>query len=261
MKRRLHLALALAPLLLLFLPAQAGADSPFASIGFNDSAHVVTLAIPSSPCRTDHRTTACDWTLSVDEPDVAGRPMVATATGTSGLLSVAYPALCGLIQADALVGPPLRKEVGHRHEINTCDCPSPLGTTWPSVVQGIVPVHAHAPQGIYFGEVNDQWTLHATHHGESGQVFSGTITTDGTFAHLAGLKLEGDDRFSQVAPGEIQFRFVNRGYLDGITFVSTCASHVTLDPIVNDSPATPGQIFLGPALAHATSNPVTLTRS
>ena len=261
MKRRLHLALALAPLLLLFLPAQAGADSQFAGLGFNDNAHVVTLAIPSSPCRSDHKAIACNWTLSVDEPDVAGQPVVGTATGTTGVLSVTYPAFCGLLQADALVGPPQRKEVGHRHVINTCDCPSPLGSTWPSVVEGTSPVHGHFPQGIYLSEENDEWTLHVTHPGGSGQVFTGTITTDGTFSHLEGLKLEGDDRFTQVAPGEIQFRFVNRGFLDGISFLSTCASHVTLDPIINGSPATPSQIFLGPALTHPTSNPVTLTQT
>lgn len=261
MKRRLHLALALAPLVLLFMPAQAGADSQFASLGFNDTAHVVTLAVPSTPCRSDHKAIACTWTLSVNEPDVAGQPVVGTATGTAGVLSVTYPAFCGRIQADALVGPPQRKEVGYRHLINTCDCPSPMGSTWPSVIQGTAPVHAHATQGVYLSEVNNEWRLFATHRGGSGQVFSGTITTDGSFTQLGSMKFEGHDRFTQVAPGEIQFRFVNRGYLDGVSFVTTCASHLTLDSIVNGSPATTSQIFLGPTLTHSTSNPVTFTRS
>jgi hypothetical protein len=248
MKRRLHLALALIPVLLVFMPAQAGADPQFASLAFNDSAHVVT-------------TVACNWTLLVNEPDVAGQPVIGMATGTAGVLRVTYPAFCGRIQADALVGPPQRKEVGYRHEINTCDCPTPPASTWPSVLEGAPPVHAHSPQGIYLGEVNDKWTLYATHRGGSGQVFGGTVTTDGTFAQLESIKFEGHDRVTQVAPDEVQFRFVNRGYLDGISFVVGCASHLTLDSVVNGSPAETSQIYLGPTLTHSTSNPMTFTRS
>ena len=80
--------------------------------------------IPTPGCRPDGNTVACQWELVVNEPAVPGQPVVGMATGTSGVLQVPYPSFCGVIQADAMVGPPERLEVGHRHLINTCDCPS-----------------------------------------------------------------------------------------------------------------------------------------
>lgn len=123
MKKLGLLALALLPVSLLALPAPAAADMRL-QLRFNDNAHVVTMAIPTSSCRPDHKTTTCTWGLFVNEPFAPGQPVVGMAIGASGVLSVAYPAFCGVLQADAVVLPPLRKIVGHRHLINTCACPS-----------------------------------------------------------------------------------------------------------------------------------------
>jgi hypothetical protein len=260
MRRWLGPALAVVTLLLVAQPTPAGAaDSQFVHIKFDDQARMVTMTIPTPACRQSVRATPCNWELFVDEPDAAGQPVVGTAFGASGVLSVPYPSLCGVLQADALVGPPARRVLGYRHALNTCDCASPL-TPWPSAVTNNALVHPHYPEGMYLGEVNNEWTLYATHKGASGQVFSGTITTDGTFTALDKMKFEGHDRASQIAPNEIQFRFVNRGYLDGISFVSSCASQATFDLSINGSSAPPGQVFLGPNRAPATSNPVTFTR-
>ncbi|HEV3281452.1 MAG TPA: hypothetical protein VG032_07585 [Acidimicrobiales bacterium] len=263
MRRWLGPALAVVTLLLVAQPTPAGAaDSQFVHIKFDDQARMVTMTLPTSPCRQSARFTRCNWVLFVDEPDMPGQPVVGTATGTSGVLSVPYPSVCdhvGRLQADALVGPPLRKMVGYRHGLlSTCHCaPS---SPWPNAVTGAPTVHLHYPQGIYVGEVNNDWTLYATHPGSSGQVFSGTITTDGTFSGLSRLKLEHVDRASQTAPNAIQFRFVNGGYLDGINFASNDACHATFNLSINGSAAPPGQIFLGPTRAPATSSPMTLTR-
>ena len=67
---------------------------------------------------------ACTWELVVNEPFVPGQPVVGAVFGTSGVLHVSYPPFCGVIQADAFVGPPPRREVGYQHQINTCTCPS-----------------------------------------------------------------------------------------------------------------------------------------
>ncbi len=117
------LGLAAVPLSLAFSTQVANADS-HAQINFDDIGRVVTLTIPTPPCRPDHQSIACTWELFVNEPDVPGQPVVGEVYGTSGVLSVNYPAFCGVIQADAIVGPPPRFEVGYRHQIENCGCPS-----------------------------------------------------------------------------------------------------------------------------------------
>lgn len=96
------LGLAAVPLSLAFSTQVANADS-HAQINFDDIGRVVTLTIPTPPCRPDHQSIACTWELFVNEPDVPGQPVVGEVYGTSGVLSVNYPAFCGVIQADAIV--------------------------------------------------------------------------------------------------------------------------------------------------------------
>ena len=122
------LAITLLVTLLVASPTPVGAAGPhFATSNFADQAHMVTLAIPTPACRHVAHTTSCNWELFVDEPDQPGRPVVGAVFGTSGVLSVPYPTSCGVLQADALVvGSPPHKEVGYRHQINTCHCLRPL---------------------------------------------------------------------------------------------------------------------------------------
>ena len=118
------LGLAVVPLALALTTHGADADVNHAVIHFDDPGRVVTLTIPTPPCRPDQHTIVCQWELLVNEPFVPGQPIVGEVFGTSGVLYVPYPAFCGVIQADAMVGPPQRREVGFRHLINTCTCPS-----------------------------------------------------------------------------------------------------------------------------------------
>ena len=121
------LAITLLVVLLLARPTSAGAADPqFAHIKFVDQTHMVTLTIPTPACRHVAHTTSCQWELFVNEPDQPGHPVVGAVFGTSGVLSVPYPTSCGALQADALVGSPPHKEVGFRHQINTCHCIRPL---------------------------------------------------------------------------------------------------------------------------------------
>jgi hypothetical protein len=100
----------------------------FARIKFSDAAGQVTLKLPTS-CQS------CTWMLSVDEPQAPGQPVVGTAIGTvdttSGVLTVAYPSgFCGVIQADAFLGPaPWDLRVGHKRTIKTDPCTTTTTTT------------------------------------------------------------------------------------------------------------------------------------
>jgi hypothetical protein len=118
-KRTIALGIAILLTLVLGSAPPAGART-FAKIRFH--ADHVTLTIPKPSCRPTHGTTSCQWTLAVTEN--LG-PVTGRATGTAGSLSVPYPAnYCGVIHAAAIVGPPMRKEVGHKTTIGgTCTTP------------------------------------------------------------------------------------------------------------------------------------------
>jgi len=117
------LAMILMLLLLSAVPTPAGAEgTQFVHVKFVDQARMVTLTIPTPACKHSAHAAPCVWELFVDEPDVPGQPVFGAVSGTSGVLSVPYPTLCGVLQADALVGSPPRKAVGYRHVINACGC-------------------------------------------------------------------------------------------------------------------------------------------
>ena len=88
-------------------------------IRFWNTYDVVTLAVPvrCPPSKPSH----CVWYLVVNEPDIPAQTLVGEASGTSGILQVHYPSdFCGVIQADAEVGPaPLLFFVGHKMDIQT----------------------------------------------------------------------------------------------------------------------------------------------
>ena len=96
-----------------------------AVITFDDSAHQVTLQIPSPACPTTQPT--CQWKFFLNEPKLSVD--VNTVYGTSGTLTLAYPPnFCGVIQADAYVGPPWVPKRGWQHKIEDCTSAT-TGTT------------------------------------------------------------------------------------------------------------------------------------
>ena len=110
--------------------------SQFVIVKFLPSLHEVTLTIPTPPCK--HGPPGCVWRLWVNEPFAPGAPVLGSATGTSGVLTVTYPStVCGTVQGDASVtlqadvsvgGQVWRYKVGHRMTI-PCTPTSP--TTHP----------------------------------------------------------------------------------------------------------------------------------
>ena len=82
--------------------SRASASPTSAVITFDDMARQVTLQIPDPPC--DVSEPGCVWKFFLNEPKVSVD--VATVYGSTGTLSIPYPSnFCGIIQADAYVGP------------------------------------------------------------------------------------------------------------------------------------------------------------
>jgi hypothetical protein len=107
--------------------ASASGRGAFPIIKFWPTDKVVTLQIPSPPCRGEHLP-GCVWMLTVNEPNVPAQTLVGTAQGTSGILTIAYPKdFCGVIQADAAVGPAhWSLVIGHRATIQTAEVCDPV---------------------------------------------------------------------------------------------------------------------------------------
>lgn len=188
-RRRVAAVVVLGLGLLLLTAGVASAASPggeVAMITFHDDSNVVTLAIPPL-CPMAHP--QCVWQLFVNEPDVPGQTIVSAVTGASGVLTVAYPAnFCGVIQADALVGPaPWRLIFGHQRAIQTgnCSCPTATatGTTpspQPAAVTGATPVTSATRPARPMRQsrsARPAWAGHRSHRARLTAATSTTTTT------------------------------------------------------------------------------------
>lgn len=118
---------------ILVIVGTASASTPighFPTIRFWNSYKVVTMDVPERAwCpKTEPY---CEWQLFVDEPDIPSQTVVGTATGTSGVLTVHYPPdFCGVLQADAIVGPsPWLLQFGRRHMVKDGSCGTTTTTT------------------------------------------------------------------------------------------------------------------------------------
>ncbi len=128
---------------LLAASTTAGAAGPGAVITFDDANNVVTLQIPNPPCPTTEP--GCVWKFFLNEPKVSVD--VATVYGTSGTLTLAYPAnFCGVIQADAYIGPtangPWTPQRGWQHSLADDCTPAPTPIPPSSPVQPVPPPDA-----------------------------------------------------------------------------------------------------------------------
>jgi hypothetical protein len=105
-------------------------------ITFNDAAQQGTLTIPTPACPTSQPD--CQWKFFLNEPKLSVD--VATVFGTSGVLTLDYPKdFCGVIQADAYVGPPFVAKRGFQHTIEDCTTPTTTTTTEPPTTTTTAP--------------------------------------------------------------------------------------------------------------------------
>jgi LPXTG-motif cell wall-anchored protein len=137
MKRIILAVVAVFCLLVAFAPRSAWAapsSSAYPVITFDDAAHQAELTIPTPACATTQPT--CEWKFFLNEPKLSVD--VATIYGTSGTLVIPYPPnFCGVIQADAYVGPPWVAKRGFQHTIADC---TPTPTSLPAPSPTTVPV-------------------------------------------------------------------------------------------------------------------------
>jgi hypothetical protein len=118
--------LAMIPVTFGSVTSGGAADPSPSRITFDDAAQQVTFTIPAPPCAPGQE--GCKWMLFVNEPKVAGKPVVGSVTGTTGALTVNYPPnFCGVLQADALTGPPYNRVYGLLHTVKGSNC-APIST-------------------------------------------------------------------------------------------------------------------------------------
>jgi hypothetical protein len=119
--------------------AWSASDNPSAPvITFDDAGHQAQLTIPTPACPASQP--GCEWKFFLNEPKLSVD--VATVYGTSGTLTIPYPKdFCGVIQADAYVGPPWVAKRGWQHTISDCT-PTPPTTVLPGPPVTAPPVTA-----------------------------------------------------------------------------------------------------------------------
>jgi hypothetical protein len=107
-----------------------------AVIIFDDAAQQAELIIPTPACPTSQPD--CQWKFFLNEPKL--HVDVATVYGTSGTLTIPYPEnFCGVIQADAYVGPPWVAKRGFQHTIDNCEPPTTTTTTTKPITPIVTP--------------------------------------------------------------------------------------------------------------------------
>lgn len=165
-------------------------------IRFSSASQSVSLTVPTPACAGG--VSSCQWMLYVNEPAVPGRTVVGVVTGVSGTLTVAYPSnFCGVLQADALIGPaPWKLVSGHRAAIQTVQpCPpsttttsttTTSTTTTSTTTTTMAPPQTQATSGLPFSDSTTTSTVAAL----TAATSSGS-GKNGTTAALAQLPFTG----------------------------------------------------------------------
>jgi hypothetical protein len=154
----------------------------------------------------------------------------------------------------------------------TPKAPTPAGTPTPSTgcdengwelrVQGL-PAHFDGGDraGDYLGHDANGFHLRVTHRGDRKDVFAGYIRSDAAMA-LRPARLEGRDAVWLSADRKtLGFRFYDYGHVDGVDFVTHCASRLTVFGLTADGHALPAnRVYLGHFNTHPANVPFTIDR-
>jgi hypothetical protein len=133
---------------------------------------------------------------------------------------------------------------------------------WNPVVQG-------APAGFAGGERAGDYLWHGptgfhlrvTHRGDRRDVFAGFIRSDRPMA-MRPVRLEGRDAAWLSADRRtLGFRFFDYGHIDGVDFVTACATSLTVGGLrIDGRPLPADRVYLGRNRQHPAQVPFTLTR-
>jgi hypothetical protein len=115
--------------------------------------------------------------------------------------------------------------------------------------------------GDYLWHGRDGFHLRVTHRGERRDVFAGYLHSDAPLA-LRPVRLEGRDAAWLSADRRtLGFRFYDYGHIDGVDFVTRCASRLTVAGLtVDGSPLPAGRVYLGHFRLHPAQVPFTIDR-
>jgi hypothetical protein len=124
---------------------------------------------------------------------------------------------------------------------------------WPLFADGRPPrLDAGDAAGDYLWHDSDGWHLRVTHQNDHHQLWSGVLTTTGTFSDVSAVKLERNDHFT-VGPEKhaIAFRFNNYGGIDGLDFRTHCAPGIHFNLRADGALVNPTEVIIG----HGDDNP------
>ena len=101
-------------------PSVAHGRSSQPQLTYDSATQQFELQLPTPLC--PKTVSDCVWMLWVNEPLMPGMPLVSAKTGSSGILPVTVPDFCGVVQADAELGPaPWTFEKGIRRHLDSCE--------------------------------------------------------------------------------------------------------------------------------------------
>lgn len=141
----------------------------------------------------------------------------------------------------------------------TSPAPAPICLTsaddgrWPLFADGRpVGLDAGGPAADYLWHDADGWHLRVTHQNDHHQVWTGVLTTTGTFADVDAVRLEHND-YVTVGPDKhtLYFRFNNYGGIDGFDFRTHCAPGIRFDLRADGAVVNPTEVIIG----HGQHNP------
>jgi len=115
--------------------------------------------------------------------------------------------------------------------------------------------------GYFIWQEGDRWYLETTTRGAERQ-FTGTVRTQGTFADINRINLEGNDRTSTNNAGnEIDFDLKTTGEMDGFSFRVENSAAATFTLFIDGQPINSSNIYLGKANRHPETNSFTASRN
>lgn len=132
---------------------------------------------------------------------------------------------------------------------------------WPVEYEGRpASFQAHAQKGIYVWHDDRGWHLGVTHEGQGPAVFKGRISVNGRLIGHERFAEGRDEAVIRRDPMRILYRFVDWGWIDGLSFVTHCTSKIVIQGTIDGVPVTPEQVFIGAGGVHPDSVPLVIRR-